>query len=582
MRFLKIFFTAACLILFSSCIMSVSNESFNSKMDLSDSYIAQAQFSSAEKILLKALKIAHSDFQYLGIYRRFALMQNTKLCEEVISRAYKKNPQSIEVRAVYTNFLIQQKRYEEAAAMGKNLSGTVYGSLYSHAVLLLTKDKEDYFSQDLIKIYSDAYNTTGNNSFIINAAVILALQGNYSEAMIYHPQKITVYDPVLFWAGIAYDAGNYAVCLYDLSVASQTVQSELLKADAYVLSGEIERARESWLWTLDYDTTSPSAYLNAAASTENLGDFKGAGDYARKMVILYPDYIPGLIYYGNYALRQNRSASDDLLSQALKPTGLKSLQMHIDESFPVIPISDALYRIDEALAKNKDAYLQVERLKLDWANRANIQVQDKVIDVWRLLEKNMKEAFVYDEEILRYAVWFFLAQSKFEEAESMLMPYIREKYGEKVMIGEDSYELHCDPVLVKEKLTGWERESLSYLYAVYLKNYTAALALLEYEYEQYSSNEVIPYLNTNKKNEQMCMNLANIYEGLKYYDKATAVYSEIASLTESPETKAEIHYRLACINLLKKEIKNAVLNLEYSLSLNPDNSKARLLLKKIR
>ncbi|HOS29498.1 MAG TPA: hypothetical protein PLR39_01730, partial [Treponemataceae bacterium] len=80
----------------------------------------------------------------------------------------------------------------------------------------------------------------------------------------------------------------------------------------------------------------------------------------------------------------------------------------------------------------------------------------------------------------------------------------------------------------------------------------------------------------------MCMNLANIYEGLKYYDKATAVYSEIASLTESPETKAEIHYRLACINLLKKEIKNAVLNLEYSLSLNPDNSKARLLLKKIR
>ena len=117
---------------------------------------------------------------------------------------------------------------------------------------------------------------------------------------------------------------------------------------------------------------------------------------------------------------------------------------------------------------------------------------------------------------------------------------------------------------------------------MYSKNYTAALALLEYEYEQHSKNELTANSGTYKKNEQMCMNLANIYEGLKYYDKAVSVYSEISSSTESPETKAEIHYRLACINLLKKEIKNAVLNLEYSLSLNPDNSKARLLLKKIR
>lgn len=582
MGFLKIFFTAACIILFFSCIMSVTNESFTSKMDLADSYIAQAQFESAEKILHKALKIAHTDFQYLGIYRRFALMQNTELCGEVIARAFKKNPQSIEVRAVYTSFFLQQKRYDEAATMGKNLSGTVYGSLYSQAVLLLTKNEKDYFSPDLVKIYSDAFNTTGNNSFILNAAVILALQGKYSEAMLYHPQKITAYDPVLFWAGIAYDAGNYAVCLYDLSVLSPTVQSELLKADAYVLSGEIERARDSWLWTLNYETASPAAYLNAAASTENLGDFNAAGDYARKLVMLYPDYVPGLIYYGSYALRQNTSAADDLLSLALKPTGLKSLQMQIEESFPLIPISDAIYRIDKALELKNDAYLQVERLKLDWADRDNIQVQDKVIDVWRLLEKNMKEAFIYEEEILRYAVWFFLIHSKFEEAESMLMPYAREKYGEKQNIDGDSYDLVFDPVQVRGKLSSWEREYLAYLYAVYSKNYTAALALLEYEYEQYAKNELTTNLGENKKNEQMCMNLANIYEGLKYYDKAVSVYSEISSSTESPETKAEIHYRLACINLLKKEIKNAVLNLEYSLSLNPDNSKARLLLKKIR
>src|SRR5574344_1591053 len=100
MRVLKAIFTIACIMLFFSCMMSVTDESFASKMDLADSYIAQAQFSSAEKVLLKALKIAHSDFHFLGIFRRFSVMQETELCEQVIKKAYKKNPDSIEIRAV--------------------------------------------------------------------------------------------------------------------------------------------------------------------------------------------------------------------------------------------------------------------------------------------------------------------------------------------------------------------------------------------------------------------------------------------------------------------------------------------------
>lgn len=580
MRVLKVFFIIACIVLFSSCIMKINNESFNSKMDLSDSYIAQAQFETAEKILLKALKTVHTDFQYLAIYKRFALMQNTKRCDEVIQKAYKKNPDSIEIRSVYTHFLIQEKRYNEAIVIGKNLKGTAYGALYSQAVLFLTENIEDFYSPDLIQIYSDAYQITGNSSFILNAVALLALQGKYSEAMMYHPQKITAYDPVLFWASIAYDAGDYAVCLYDLSIAAQSAQSELLRADAYVLSGEIERARESWLWTLNSDAASPSSYLNAALSTEKLGDFNGAGVYARKVVNLFPDYIPGLMYYGSYALQQNKKKKEDPLAFALKPSGLKSLQMQIDESFPLIPVSDAIYRIDKALQNNNDAHLQVERLKLDWSNREKMQAQDKVIDMWHLLEKNMKDAYTYDEEILKYAIWFFLSQSKFEEAETIFMPYLKQKYGEEKITGEGT-EVFFDPVLVNNRLSSWEREYLSYLYTVYQKNYTAALSLLEYEYELYTSRSDSMY-TYKKKNEQMCMNLANMYEGLKYYDKAVALYSDVSSFTEFVELKAEVHYRLAGINLQRKETKNAILNLEYSLSLNPDNSKARILLKKIR
>lgn len=584
MRILKTFFTVAFILLFVSCNMSVTDESFASKLDLADSYSAQAQFDDAQKVLEKAFKLANTDFQFLGIYRRFFSMQNMEWCEKVIKKAYKKNTSSIEIKAVYTHFLLTNKLFTEALVIGEGLRGTVYGSLLTEARLSLIQDIEDFYSPAIQDLYMDGYNTTGNNSFIINAAVIDAKNGNYQNAMKYHPKKITPYDPAYFWACVAYDAGNYAVCLYDLSVLTRTPETELLKADAYLLSGEIQKARESWLWTLDFNDASPSAYLNAASSTERLGDFNGASVHIKNLVNRYPQYVPGLVYYGYYALRQTEEDIEDSLYIALKPSGLKTIQMNLQDFYPRIPLSDALYRIDEALESSADPHLQVERMKLYWANEENISVQDKIIDIWHLLEKNMKGANEYDDEILQYAVWFFLSHSNFEEAQSLLIPYLREKYGEKVVDLEGSDEIIFNVIASKEKLSSWEREYVAYLSAVYLDDYRTALSLLEYEYEYAIADlpESSDYGLSKKKNETVFLNLANMYFALRKTDKALELYSEVAGSTESSNTKAEVHYRLAVINLFKKEIKNAILNLEYSLSLNPDNSKARLLLKKIR
>ncbi len=581
MRIMKSVFTAACIMLFFSCMMSVTDESFASKMDLADSYIAQAQFSSAEKILVKAFKKAHTDFQFLGIYRRFSVMKKYERCAEVIQKAFKKNPESIEIRAVYSHFLIQQKRIAEAVQISQPLAGTFYGSLYAQARFLLIEDSKDFFTAELVQLYKDAYASTGNVSFIMNAAVIESLQGNYIKAMQYHPQKITSYDPCLFWACIAYDAGNYAVCLYDLSLLNQSLETEQLKADACLMSGELEKARESWLWVLEQENAAPSAYFNAASSTEMIRSFNEAGIYARKMVQQYPDYAPGLVYYGFYAIKQNKQKTEDPLEQALKLSGLKSLQMHIEDSFPKIPVKDAVYRIEKALEKNNEPSLQIAHLLLSWETKKDIQVEDKIVDIWRLLELNMKDAFMYDETILRYAVWFFLSQSKFEEAQSLLLPYIKAKYGQREITAEDEYVMVFDAELMKDKLSSWEREYLAYIYAAYTKEYSKALSLLEYEY---SLKDKMPEGQENMYtlNEQLVVNLATMYEGLKYREKAVSLYSEVSSVTESAKLKSEIHYRLACINILRKETKNAVLNLEYSLSLDPDNSKSRLLLKKIR
>ena len=72
-----------------------------------DIQIADNQFSDAVKQLKKIEKQAYDVWSYIGIYKRYAQIGETKLAEKLLKKALKKNSRSPELKAIYSTFLLQ-------------------------------------------------------------------------------------------------------------------------------------------------------------------------------------------------------------------------------------------------------------------------------------------------------------------------------------------------------------------------------------------------------------------------------------------------------------------------------------------
>jgi tetratricopeptide (TPR) repeat protein len=209
--------------------------------------------------------------------------------------------------------------------------------------------------------------------------------------------------------------------------------------------------------------------------------------------------------------------------------------------------------------------------------------QKKNAEVYALLERNYLGDSLYEERVLQWALWYFLSQRQWKEAEQLFIPYLTTKYGEHSKDAKDEVVIVFDPYNRIAEMRSWEREYLSYFVAEYKKDLMLAYRLLVYEFE----NGQISTRNEKKDFTQrdrlpLFINLGNMYFGLKQTEKAIELYSLASSQAKSDKQKSEIHYRLALINLHKQEIKNALLNAEYSILLDPNNTEARLLYKKLK
>ena len=78
------------------------------------------------------------------------------------------------------------------------------------------------------------------------------------------------------------------------------------------------------------------------------------------------------------------------------------------------------------------------------------------------------------------------------------------------------------------------------------------------------------------------MNLGAIYTATGAFSKALELYGSLAGTTTEPDLASEVHYRMGYIQADRNDKKNALLSLSYSVKLNPDNNKARLLLKTLQ
>lgn len=601
---------------FFSCSKAVTVNSITSTLDEVDRYILFEQTKDAVKLLKKTDKSSLAPNIRLGIYKRYVQLGEEKLAENLLKSCLAKNPKDLAVNAVYTSVLLKKGKVNEAYSQSKKLSGTQYASLYAEALLRKQISSgaklyfKDYCSDDYSPIFYDAYLGSKDNSWLRNCAIISLVNSNLSQAFSYHPSEFGDSNDAFFWSLVSYDNKKFVEATEDLENAKRLLNYESEKneklnlrvysllADCYINLSEDKLAEQernsllAYLNTLDeendfeeeqkFNLEIPHTdilsviYLNSALWCLAKDDYKGAYKILKFEVEKWPDYIPGLIAYGNFAYNSNQLKLDDPLTLELRKLGVQSMDMKEFDELPRIPIEDALEKMNQSLDRFKNYELYVAMLDLKDKNTKWSSVKARLAEIYHTIEINTLSTNFYPPEIARYAVHSIIACERTEEAEELFNKYLKRRYD--IKSGEYFYDGIFRNI---NKMLTWEIEYAAW-FAAQKKNASLAARLYEYivfnEYIQDSKQvkEISP-----RATVPAMMNLAMIYSSTKQKDDAIKVYGKVSGRVTDTETKAESLYRIGVIYSELKQNEDAEKYLKYAVKLDPTHSKARILLTQL-
>ena len=561
---------------------------------------------SAIKELKKVEKRAYDSWSYIGIYKRFILIGEQNLAEKIIKKALKKNKQNQELLAVYTNFLLRQNRLEDAGKYAEKLRNGNYASLYSELVLRESQKQVTdqgayafYQNEDFYQIYLDAYKGSKNPIWLRNCAVYNLTQGLYNQASLLNPPAYADVDDAYFWGLCLYDAGKYNFAIEALEKAHKyysdydnkkqfkcnEIQIVALESDAYMAVSDFEQAdlvRSCVVNNIDTvfadikdDTLLPVIMVNSAIYAKNQMSEDYFADLLFYIVNRWPDYVPALILYSDFAYTSNLEKKEDDEVAALRRAGIKSLEMEKYDSRRKIPLSDALYRIDQSLKRKSDPYLSITKLDLKYKTDPKLSEKDKYRDLWVLLEDNYIEGEIYHTLLVQYALNFLLTTKEYDDAWKLFYKFTTShgKYDVKRDFWEQFIEQMKYYDLPIVEMAAW--------FASDLKKTNEAIRI--YEYCVYESAGLLEDgLISPLVSSASCMNLANIYFSIGKKDRALDLYGKIAGREVNNAKRSEIFYRIACIYSALGDIKNALRSSEYASSLYPENERASVLKDKLR
>ena len=561
---------------------------------------------SAIKELKKVEKRAYDSWSYIGIYKRFILIGEQNLAEKIIKKALKKNKQNQELLAVYTNFLLRQNRLEDAGKYAEKLRNGNYASLYSELVMRESQKQvidqgayAFYQNEDFYQIYLDAYKGSKNPIWLRNCAVYNLTQGLYNQASLLNPPAYADVDDAYFWGLCLYDAGKYNFAIEALEKAHKfysdydnkkqfkcnEIQIVALESDAYMAVSDFEQAdlvRSCVVNNIDTvfadikdDTLLPLIMVNSAIYAKNQMSEDYFADLLFYIVNRWPDYVPALILYSDFAYTSNLEKKEDDEVAALRRAGIKSLEMEKYDSRRKIPLSDALYRIDQSLKRKADPYLSITKLDLKYKTDPKLSEKDKYRDLWVLLEDNYIEGEIYHTLLVQYALNFLLTTKEYDDAWNLFYKFttshgtydVKRDFWEQFIEQMKYYDL---PIV---EMAAW--------FASDLKKTNEAIRI--YEYCVYESAGLLEDgLISPLVSSASCMNLANIYFSIGKKERALDLYGKIAGREVNNAKRSEIFYRIACIYSALGDIKNALRSSEYASSLYPENERASVLKDKLR
>ena len=591
------------LFCFPACRMRAEQNSLTSQFDVIDALVMQNQMQSALKELRKAEKRAYDSWTYIGIYKRYMALGESGLAEKVLKKALKKNSGNLELQAVYSAFLLREGRLGEAGKAADKLRGTKYASLYSEYILRESAQKAAaspengfifYTKKDFYQIYLDAYKTSKNPVWLRNCAVFNLINGDYGIAASLYPAAFVDADEAFFWAEVCYDAGQFYDAIEAIEASrrlmtgyqgvvnfkTSIVQQTALESDAYMAVSEMEAAeniRRSVVMNLDELKVRKSdepflsnIIINSAKWAENQGMDEQNADLLFYVVNRWPDNIPGLILYADFAYRSNLEREEDTEIAALRKAGIQTLEMERYDNRRKIPMSDALYRVEEALRRTNDPYLHIAKLDLKYKTDSSISEKDKNRDLWTMLENSLSEDGEYKGLLVQYALNFLLRTKQYDDAWSLFNTYVT---------ANDSYDSKRDFwEQFVEKSKGYELPIIEFGAWFAAENKLADEALRLHEYCVYESAGVLEdgYISQSASTAA-CLNLGNIYVSIGKKAKALDLYGKAAGRESSNAKRSELFYRIACIYAGDGDIKNALRSAEYASSLYPENARASML-----
>ncbi len=570
-----------------------------------DIQIAENQFADAVKQLKKIEKQTYDVWSYIGIYKRYAQIGEDKLAEKLLKKALKKNSHNPELIAIYSTFLLRQNRLEEAKKLAEELHGTKYGSIYSEASLkiLMNGETADFYKDPkYYSIYYDAYRGSLNPIWIRNCAIFNLKEGRFDTAATLVPSTFADTDDAYFWALVLFDSGKYYESINAIEVSRSflkdypdTVNRKLFKvseikqialeSDAYMAVSEMESAeakRQELVCKLDnIDKLSAEdenllsiIVVNSAVWAKNQYDDDSCADLLFYSVNRWPDNVAALILYSDFAYNSNLEREESLEIKNLRQNGISSVSMEKYDNRRKIPMSDAVYRLEQAMERTKDPYLAIARLDLKYKTDNSFTIKDKTADLWLQMENNYTEEEKYQMLLVQYVLSFLLKTNQKDDAKELFTKYITNTY--KFNAKEDFWTQVGKSLSVMDERTA----EFAAWFATDEKKFDEALRI--YEYCVYESGGILyegiisPLVSTAS-----CMNLADIYFSTGKKVKALDLYGRAAGRESKNYLRSDVFYRIANIYAADGDNKNALRSVEYSILLYPDNARASLLKEKI-
>lgn len=588
--------------------MKAEQKSLTSQFEMIDALINQSQMDLAVKSLKKIEKKAHDNWSNIAVFKRYILLGEKERADLLLKKALKKNSENLELLAVYSNFLIKENRFDEAKNYAKKLCGTKYSSLYSELILKSAVNQKTqnensskslfYDEQQFYQIYLDAYNSTKNPIWLKNCAVFDLTSGYFEKASLLNPGVYADADDAFFWAEILYDAKKYYASLEvlekskkilnDYQNKSRFMTSEVkiaaLESDIYMALSDMENSQkirqnlideiENIHITSEDEQYLPVIFVNSAIWEMNCGNADACADLLFYAVNKWTDYVPALVLYADFAYNSSLQRKEDTEILALRNAGITSLEMEKYDKRRKIPLSDAIYRIDTALEKKNDPYLEIVKLDLKYKTNKNLSEKEKNRDLWYLLEDIYESEKTYNYLLVQYALNYLLRTNQKADAWKVFYDYVSQKnnFSEKRNFWEQFIE----------KINEIELPVCEFAGYFAAENKLVEEAVRIYEYCVYESAGFLEDgLISPNVSTQACMNLADIYFSIGKKDKALKLYGIISGRETKNSLRSDIFYRIANIYVAQGDIKNALRLAEYSYSLYPQSVRASVLKDKL-